>query len=148
VKGPFEWPMKDVGAPLGAYAWKAEICWIVSPEDVDAMHEDITVVLPVADPDADQPKITDVVGPAPLLAVIRLDRFVTQMLVEMVRLQERLKAYVAGSADIARKAGKSAAYGRALGEVGDLRAALADVLAFAIERLGYGGNGSANGEDH
>jgi hypothetical protein len=50
-----EWPMKDVGAPLGAYAWTAEIGWIVSPEDVDAMHE-VTVVLPVADSDADQPK--------------------------------------------------------------------------------------------
>jgi hypothetical protein len=139
--------MKDANA-LGAYAWTAEVGWIVSPEDVDEMYQDITVVLPVADPDADQPKITDVVGHAPLLAVIRLDRLVTQMLVELVRLQDRLEAFMAGGAEIARKAGKSATYGRALGDVGDLRAALADVLAFALQRLGHTNNGHANGEDH
>jgi hypothetical protein len=44
--------------------------------------------------------------------------------------------------------GKSAAYGRALADVGDLRSALADVLAFAIERLGHGDNGGTNGQDH
>jgi hypothetical protein len=140
--------MNDAKAPLGAYAWTAEIGWIVSPEDVDEMHQEITVVLPVADPDADQPMITDVVGYAPLLAVIRLDRLVAQMLVEMVRLQERLQAFMAGGAETARRAGKSAAYGRALGEVGDLRSALADVLAYALQRFGHGDNGSMNGEDH
>lgn len=69
------------------------------------------------------------------------------MLVEMVRPQDRLKAFMAGGAAIARTAGESAAYGRALGEVGDLRAALSDVLAFAIQRLGHADNSQTNGED-
>jgi hypothetical protein len=140
--------MKDAKAPLGAYAWTAEVGWIVSPEDVDEIYEDVTVVLPVADPDADQPLITDVVGYAPLIAVIRLDRLVAQMLAKLVRMQDRLGAFMAGGAEIARTAGKSAAYGRALGEVGDLRAAVGDVLAFAIQRLGHADNGQTNGDDH
>jgi hypothetical protein len=70
------------------------------------------------------------------------------MLIEFVRLQDRLEAFMAGGAAIAREAGKSDAYGRALNDVGDLRSALADVLAYALQRFGHAGNGHTNGEDH
>jgi hypothetical protein len=70
--------------------------------------------------------------------VIRLDRLVTQMLVEMVRLQRRHRPQGRQISRLRPRLGRG---------FGDLRAALADVLAFAIQRLGHSDNGSTNGED-
>lgn len=146
MRGPFEWPRQDMAAPLGVTAWTAETGFLVSDEDVDAVHDEVTVVLPCVGPD-DQPRIVDVIGPAPLLAVIRLDRHIVDLAVELDELSTKLDEFMAGGAEIARLVGKSTARGRILGEVGDLRAAVADVLAFAMQRLGHGGNGRTNGED-
>ena len=144
--GPFEWPRQDTRAPLGVTAWTAETGFLVSDEDVDAVHDEVTVVLPCVGPD-DQPQIADIVGPAPLLAVIRLDRHIVDIAVELDELNTKLDEFMAGGAEIARLVGRSEARGRVLGQVGDLRAAIADVLAFAMQRLGHAGNGGTNGED-
>jgi hypothetical protein len=82
-----------------------------------------------------------------LLAVIRLDRRLIDLAVDLHELSTKLDEFMAGGAEIARLVGKSAARGRILGEIGDLRAAIADVLAFAMKRLGHAGNGRTNGED-
>jgi hypothetical protein len=95
----------------------------------------------------DQPRIADVIGPAPLLAVIRLDRHILDLAVELDELSTKLDEFMAGGAEIARLVGRSEARGRVLGQVGDLRAAIADVLAFATQRLSHAGNGHTNGED-
>jgi hypothetical protein len=144
--GPYEWPRQDVAAPLGATAWTAETGFLVSDEDVDAVHDEVTVVLPCVGPD-DEPQVPEVVGPAPLLAVIRLDRHITDLAVMVDELDTKLDEFMEGGAEVARLVGKSTARGRVLREVGDLRAAIADVLGFAMKRLGHAGNGHTNGED-
>jgi hypothetical protein len=144
--GPTEWPQQDVSAPLGVTAWTAEKGFLVSEEDVDAVQDEVTVVLSCVGPD-DQPRIADVIGPAPLLAVIRLDRHIVSLAVDLHELRTKLDEFMAGGAEVARIVGRAEARGRALGAIGDLRAAIADVLAFATQRLGHSGDGSTNGED-
>jgi hypothetical protein len=147
MMGPLEWPRQDVASPLGVTAWTAETGFLVSDEDVEAVHQEITVVLPCVGPD-DRPRIAGIIGPAPLLAVIRLDRHIVDIAVELDELRTKLDEFMAGGTEIARLVGRSEARGRVLGEVGDLCAAIADVLAFAMQRLGHAGNGRTNGDDH
>ena len=144
--GPYEWPRQDVAAPLGVTAWTAEARFLRSDEDVDAVHDEVTVVLPCVGPD-DDPQVPEVVGPAPLLAVIRLDRHIVDVAVKLDELGTKLDEFMEGGAEVARLVGKSTARGRVLREVGDLRAAIVDVLGYAMQQLGHGGNGRTNGED-
>jgi hypothetical protein len=67
------------------------------------------------------------------------------MLVEMVRLQDRLAAFMAGGAKTARTAGKSAAYGRALGEATYAQLS-ATCLPSRSSDLAHADNGQTN--DH
>jgi hypothetical protein len=83
--------MSEVHAPESALAWAASYGWIRDRLDLDAVRdraEDVVVFV-----DEDQ-WVRDLTGPAPLAAVVRVDR-------DLQELTDRLIDFLGGLVDIA-----------------------------------------------
>jgi hypothetical protein len=83
--------MSEVYAPDTALAWAASYGWISDPFDLDAVRERPNDVVFVVGEDQ---WVRNLTGPAPLAAIVRMDR-------DLQDLTERLLRFFSGLIDLA-----------------------------------------------